>query len=113
MGLFAKLEKSMVWAIALGFVIGATLLSLLNTFAGAIVMPLISWLFGGIDLSSEFTTLVEPSEDNLQGVTLAWGQFLDTAITCAVILLVVWLGVKIYASGKVSLPKVSVSSKKK
>ncbi len=107
MGLFAKLEKSMVWAIALGFVVGATLLALLNTFVATIVMPLVSWLFGGSDLASQYSTLVEPSEDNIRGVTLAWGQFLDTLITSVAVLLVVWALVKLHNSGKLKMPSTS------
>ncbi len=113
MKLLAKLETGLTSSIALGFIIGGTLLSLLGTFASTIAMPVVNWIFGDGDIASKTTVLVEPSADNLRGVTLAWGQMLDTLLSTVAILGVVWVVLYLHNNGKLNWPMAGSGKKRR
>ncbi len=113
----AKIQENLVAAVAIGFIIGGTLLSMLSSFSHNVVIPILGSMFGETDLNERVTVLVEPSIESLQGVVMPWGAFLAATINAVIVVGLTLAALKLYSSGKLSLssppPAKKSSSKKK
>ena len=93
--------KGNVVDLAIGVVIGAALSSIVASFVGDIIMPIIGALTpGGLDFSNWFISLSKSvtatslAEAKKQGAVLAWGNFLTIAINFLIIAWALFLAVK-------------------
>ena len=88
----------MYWAV--GVIIAGAFALITASLVGDIIMPVVGWIFGGLDFSNYFiplgdgvtaTTLAEAKE---QGAVLAYGNFLTTVINFVIIGFIIFQMVK-------------------
>jgi len=78
-----------VIGLAVGFLIGGAVSKLVTAFIVDIVTPMISMAFGGIGNLKEATF-------QINGVTIAWGDFVSVGIDFIVIAAVVYAGIRLF-----------------
>ncbi|HXR57464.1 MAG TPA: large conductance mechanosensitive channel protein MscL [Casimicrobiaceae bacterium] len=97
--------KGNVMDLAVGVIIGAAFGKIVDSLVKDIIMPVIGWIFGGIDFSNFFIMLKPPppgyngpmTYDALTkaGVPLwGYGQFITVCINFAILALIIFLMVK-------------------
>lgn len=85
---------------AVGIVIGAAFTSIVTSFVGDIMMPVIGLFTGGVDFSNVFITLKGGSFDTLQAaqeagaVTLNVGLFINAVISFVIVAFALFVLVK-------------------
>ncbi len=93
----AFLLKANVVALALAFIIGVALASVVTSLVQDIVMPPVGLLLGGVDFENMFIDLSGKGYPTLAAAkeagapTMNYGVFLNTVITFVVVALVVFL----------------------
>lgn len=92
--------KGNVMDLAVGVIIAGAFALITASLVGDIIMPIVGWIFGGLDFSNYFiplgegvtaTTLDAAKE---QGAVLAYGSFLTTIINFVIIGFVIFMMVK-------------------
>lgn len=92
--------KGNVMDLAVGVIIAGAFALITASMVGDIIMPVVGWIFGGLDFSNYFiplgegitaTTLAEAKE---QGAVLAWGNFLTTIINFVIIGFIIFMMVR-------------------
>ena len=58
----AFIAKGNVMDLAVGVIIGAAFSAIVTSLTGDLIMPLVGWVFGGIDWSSHFIVLSLPAD---------------------------------------------------
>jgi large conductance mechanosensitive channel len=58
----AFIAKGNVMDLAVGVIIGAAFGSIVTSLTGDVIMPVVGWIFGGIDFSSHFLILSLPAD---------------------------------------------------
>lgn len=81
--------------LAVGIIIGAAFMSVVNSAVNDLIMPPIGFLMGNVDFSSLFTVIKEgatpgpyvtPADAKAAGaVTINWGQFINTIISLLIV----------------------------
>lgn len=85
---------------AVGIVIGAAFTSIVTSFVGDIMMPVIGLITGGVDFSNVFITLKGGSFDTLQAaqeagaVTLNIGLFINAVISFVIVAFALFVLIK-------------------
>lgn len=85
---------------AVGIVIGAAFTSIVTSFVGDILTPIIGLITGGVDFSNVFITLKGGSFDTLQAaqeagaVTLNIGLFINAVISFVIVAFALFLLIK-------------------
>lgn len=96
----AFIMKGNVMDLAVGVIIAGAFALITASLVGDIIMPIIGWIFGGLDFSNYFiplgegvtaTTLAEAKE---QGAVLAYGNFLTTILNFVIIGLIIFMMVR-------------------
>ncbi len=91
------LLKSNVLALALAFIIGVALASVIASLVNDIIMPPIGLLLGGVDFQNMFVDLSGKSYPTLKAAkeagapTINYGVFINTVITFVIVAFVVFL----------------------
>jgi large conductance mechanosensitive channel len=97
MGMMAEFKKfavkGNVMDMAVGIIIGAAFGKIVSAFVNGILMPPISLLIGGVDISDRALTLREATE-NSEALIWQWGAFLQTTIDFLIIAFAVFMMVK-------------------
>ncbi len=92
--------KGNVLDLAVGVIIAGAFALITASLVGDIIMPIVGWIFGGLDFSNYFiplgegvtaTTLVEAKE---QGAVLAYGSFITTIINFVIIGLIIFMMIR-------------------
>jgi large conductance mechanosensitive channel len=93
----AFLLKANVLALALAFIIGVALASVVNSLVKDIIMPPVGKLLGGVDFNNLFIDLSGKGYPTLKAAqeagaaTINYGVFVNTVITFIVVAFVVFL----------------------
>lgn len=102
----AFLMKGNVLSLAVAVIIGAAFATIVGSLTDDVIMPVVGWLFGGLDFSSYFIRLGEPpagyagSLDNYAqlkaaGVPmLAYGRFLTVVVNFLILAFIIFLMVR-------------------
>jgi large conductance mechanosensitive channel len=100
----AFIMRGNVVDLAVGIIIGAAFVSIVNSLVTDIIMPPIGLLLGNVDFSNIFTVLKEgaaagpyatPAAAKAAGaVTINWGLFLNAVISFVIVAFAVYLLVK-------------------
>jgi large conductance mechanosensitive channel len=87
--------------LAIGVIIGAAFGKIVDSLVTDVIMPLIGWLFGGLDFSNYFVGLTTAASQaptyeaaKKAGATLGYGQFITVAVNFLIIAWVIFLLVK-------------------
>lgn len=94
------ISKGNVMDLAVGVIIGAAFAAITASLVGDVIMPIVGWLFGGLDFSNYFVGLgSEVTAGNLadakkQGSVLAYGSFISAIVNFVLIAFIIFLLIK-------------------
>lgn len=83
------LTKTNVLALAVGVIIGGATSALVNSLVNSIIMPPIGWALGGVDFAA--MKIVLGTNTKGEEVAVTYGLFINSLISFAVLMLVVYL----------------------
>ncbi len=92
--------KGNVMDLAVGVIIAGAFALITASLVGDIIMPIVGWIFGGLDFSNYFIALgSEVTATSLeaakkQGAVLAYGSFLTTIINFVIIGFIIFMMVR-------------------
>ena len=92
--------KGNVVDLAIGVIIGAAFGGIVTSLVGDIIMPVVSYLTGGLDFSNYFTPLSKAvtagnlADAKKQGAVLAWGNFLTLTLNFIIIAFVLFVVIR-------------------
>jgi len=101
--------------LAVAVIIGGAFATITTSLTGDVIMPVVSWLFGGADFSSQFIRLGEVPEGfegslnsyadlKEAGVAMiGWGQFLTVFINFLILAFIIFLMIR--SVNKMMAPK--------
>ena len=102
----AFIAKGNVLDLAVAVIIGAAFATITASLTGDIIMPVVGWVFGGLDFANYFTVL-GPIPDDFKGsatsytdlkaggvAVLGWGQFVTVLINFLILAVVIFLIVR-------------------
>ena len=102
----AFIAKGNVLDLAVAVIIGAAFATITASLTGDIIMPVVGWVFGGLDFANYFTVL-GPIPDDFKGsvtsytdlkaggvAVLGWGQFITVLINFLILAFVIFLIVR-------------------
>ena len=92
--------KGNVMDLAVGVIIAGAFALITASLVGDIIMPIVGWIFGGLDFSNYFiplgegvtATSLEAAKE--QGAVLAYGSFLTTIINFVIIGFIIFMMVR-------------------
>ena len=92
--------KGNVMDLAVGVIIAGAFALITASLVGDIIMPVVGWIFGGLDFSNYFiplgegvtATSLEAAKE--QGAVLAYGSFLTTIINFVIIGFIIFMMVR-------------------
>lgn len=97
MGMMSEFKKfavkGNVMDMAVGIIIGAAFGKIVSAFVNGVMMPPISLLLGGVDISDRVVTLREAS-DGVEALVWQWGAFLQSTIDFIIVAFAVFMMVK-------------------
>jgi len=87
--------------LAIGVIIGAAFGKIVSSLVDDVIMPLIGWIFGGLDFSNYFIGLTSASSQaatydaaKKAGATLGYGSFITVTVNFLIIAWVLFLVVR-------------------
>ncbi|OSQ32191.1 large conductance mechanosensitive channel protein MscL [Thalassospira sp. MCCC 1A03138] len=86
--------------LAIGVIIGAAFGRIVTSLVGDVIMPVIGYIFGGLDFSNYFIALSDAvtatnyTDAKAQGAVIGYGAFITIALNFAIIAWVLFLVVK-------------------
>ncbi len=86
--------------LAVAVIIGAAFGLITKSLVDDIIMPVVGYIFGGLDFSNYFLPLSDKvtattlAEAKKQGAVLAWGNFLTVVVNFVIVAFVIFLMVK-------------------
>lgn len=87
------ISRGNVVDLAVGVIIGSAFTAIVTSLVNDLIMPLIGWLFGGIDFTSLRIVIREASE-GVEEAALNYGNFIQSVVNFLLIASVVFLMVK-------------------
>ncbi len=101
----AFIAKGNVMDLAVGVIIGAAFGSIVTSLTGDLIMPVVGWIFGGIDFSSHFVVLSLPADyhgpmndyaalKKAGAALFGWGAFVTAVINFVILAFIIFLLVR-------------------
>lgn len=87
------ISRGNVMDLAVGMIIGAAFTAIVNSLVNDLIMPLVGWMFGGIDFTSLRLVIREASE-GVEEAALNYGNFIQAIVNFLLIALVIFMMVK-------------------
>ncbi len=87
------ISRGSVIDLAVGVIIGTAFTAIVNSLVNDMVMPLIGWLFGGIDFTS-LKYVITPASDGAAEAAIYYGNFLQSIVNFLLISFVIFTVVK-------------------
>lgn len=92
--------------LAVAVVIGASFEKIVSSLVDGIIMPILGWLYGGINIANKVTSIGK--------VTIKWGEFLQSIINFSIISFAIFVTIKVihsmYKKEKKSVAKLSAEA---
>jgi len=101
----AFIAKGNVMDLAVGVIIGAAFSAIVTSLTGDLIMPIVGWVFGGIDWSSHFVVLSLPADyhgsmtdyaalKKSGAALIGYGAFITAVINFLILAFIIFLLVK-------------------
>jgi len=101
----AFIAKGNVMDLAVGVIIGAAFSAIVTSLTGDLIMPIVGWIFGGIDWSSHFVVLSLPADyhgsmtdyaalKKSGAALIGYGAFITAVINFLILAFIIFLLVK-------------------
>ena len=93
-------SKGNVMDLAVGVIIGAAFAAITASLVGDVIMPIVGWIFGGLDFSNYFiglgneVTATNLEEAKKQGSVLAYGSFITAIVNFLIIAFIIFMMVR-------------------
>ena len=98
----AFIAKGNVMDLAVGVIIGAAFGAIVTSLTGDVIMPIVGWIFGGIDFSSHFIVLNLPADyhgsmtdyaalKKAGAALIGWGAFVTAIINFLILAFIIFL----------------------
>ena len=91
--------KGNVVDLAVGVIIGGAFGKIVDSIVGDLIMPVVGFLFGGLDFSNYFIQLSGPAATNLAdakkaGAVFAYGSFITVALNFLILAFIIFMMIK-------------------
>ncbi|MBQ0957378.1 large conductance mechanosensitive channel protein MscL [Ideonella sp. 4Y11] len=91
--------KGNVVDLAVGVIIGGAFGKIVDSVVGDLIMPIVGWLFGGLDFSNYFIQLSGAAASNLAdakkaGAVFAYGSFITVALNFIILAFIIFMMIK-------------------
>lgn len=87
------ISRGSVVDLAVGVIIGGAFTAIVTSLVNDIVMPLIGWIFGGIDFTG-LRYIISPATDTAEEAAIFYGNFIQNVVNFLLIALVIFIVVK-------------------
>jgi large conductance mechanosensitive channel len=98
----AFIAKGNVMDLAVGVIIGAAFGAIVTSLTGDVIMPIVGWIFGGVDFSSHFVVLRLPADyhgsmtdyaalKKAGAALIGWGAFVTAIINFLILAFIIFL----------------------
>ncbi|MBQ1502353.1 MAG: large-conductance mechanosensitive channel protein MscL [Firmicutes bacterium] len=87
------ITRGNVMDMAVGIIIGTAFTAIVTSLVNDVVMPLIGWIFGGVDFS-ELKYVITPAVGDVPEAALYYGNFIQSIVNFLLIALVIFLMIK-------------------
>lgn len=94
------IAKGNVMDLAVGVIIGGAFGLIVSSLVGDIIMPVVGWIFGGLDFSNYFipladgVTATDLTAAKEQGAVLAYGNFITILINFVILAYIIFLMIR-------------------
>ncbi len=87
------ISRGNVVDLAVGMIIGSSFTAIVNSLVNDMIMPLVGWMFGGIDFTS-LRFVIREATDTVEEAAINYGSFLQSIVNFLLISIVIFLMVK-------------------
>ena len=87
------ISRGSVVDLAVGVIIGGAFTTIVTSLVNDIVMPLIGWLFGGIDFTG-LRYVISPATDTAEEAAVFYGNFIQNIVNFLLVAFVIFIVVK-------------------
>lgn len=87
------ISRGSVVDLAIGVIIGGAFTAIVTSLVNDIVMPLIGWLFGGIDFTG-LRYVISPATDTAEEAAVFYGNFIQNIVNFLLVAFVIFIVVK-------------------
>ena len=87
------ISRGNVMDMAVGIIIGTAFTAIINSLVNDLIMPLIGWIFGGIDFTA-LKVVITPAAEGVEEAALYYGNFIQSIVDFLLIALAVFLMIK-------------------
>ena len=87
------ISRGSVIDLAVGVIIGSAFTAIVTSLVNDIVMPVIGWIFGGIDFTN-LKYVITPASGDIAEAAIYYGNFIQSVVNFLLVALVIFLVVK-------------------
>ena len=88
------ISRGSVIDLAVGVIIGGAFTSIVNSLVNDIIMPVIGWLFGGIDFT-ELKIVITPGTEEVAEAAIRYGNFIQNVVNFLLVALVIFMMIRL------------------
>ena len=88
------ISRGNVIDLAVGVIIGSAFTAIVNSLVNDMVMPLIGWMFGGINFT-DLKYVITPASDGVAETAIRYGNFIQCVVNFILISFVIFCVVKV------------------
>ena len=88
------ISRGNVMDMAVGIIMGTAFTAIVNSLVNDLIMPLVGWLFGGIDFTN-LKFVIRPAAEGIEEAALYYGNFIQNVVDFLLIAWVVFIMVKV------------------
>ena len=90
----AFISRGSVMDLAVGVIIGSAFTAIVTSLVDDVIMPLIGWMFGGIDFK-DLKYVITPASEGVEEAAIRYGSFIQNIVNFLLIALVVFCVIKV------------------
>ena len=88
------ISRGSVIDLAVGVIIGGAFTSIVNSLVNDIIMPVIGWLFGGIDFT-DLKIVITPGTEEVAEAAIRYGNFIQNVVNFLLVALVIFMMIRL------------------
>lgn len=91
------ISRGNVIDLAVGLMIGSAFTSIVSSLVNDLVMPIIGWIFGGINFT-DLKYVITPASEGIEEAAINYGLFIQSVVDFFLIALAIFIAVKVINS---------------
>ena len=88
------ISRGSVIDLAVGVIIGGAFTSIVNSLVNDIIMPIIGWLFGGIDFT-DLKIVITPGTEEVAEAAIRYGNFIQNVVNFLLVAFVIFMMIRL------------------